>query len=103
MSTNDHDISWEDATAMTRRYRENSPPGSRIGVAMNKEAVKALLEQPGCAGIRFYFALTEDFLPDLVLVGMDGNGNDLTGITNFCANHGKGCPEYCSTPNPLNS
>jgi hypothetical protein len=48
-----------------------------------------------------YFALDKDGNNQLVLVGVDANGDDMT--AGVIVDKAYACPPYCSQKNPLNS
>jgi len=100
VETEDHRISLEDAAAMTRRYR-NSNPGALKGGSFEKQAVLDLLNQDDCTGLKFYFAKKEGGPADVVLVGVDKAGDDMTG--GILLERSYPCPPYCGEDNPLNS
>lgn len=98
----DHSISLQDAAAMTKRYRDNRTAAQTIiGEYFGKNAIIEILNQDQVVGIRIYYALDETMVQKLVIVGVDGNGNDL--YLGEIAEHGHTNPPYQSTPNPLNS
>lgn len=94
-------VTLENASKLTEEYRKTISPGDTIANAVGKNLVESILAQPGCMGIRFYYALNEQGNKQLVLVGVDENGNDLTegNIVDQLPN----CPPRCSIANPLNS
>ncbi|MFZ7145763.1 MAG: hypothetical protein ACO1G6_10520, partial [Bacteroidota bacterium] len=55
--TEDNKITFEEGGVMTSEYRKTVPPGSIIANFYSKESINKLLDQPGCVGIRAYFAL----------------------------------------------
>ncbi len=80
----------------------------------NRDAIAALLNQPGAKGMRIYLGQDEEGLVRLVLVAVDAKGNDITGydgkIMKYTANTadqavileaGQRCPTLCSTTGPL--
>lgn len=69
-------IELDRAVELTQRYRKASP-ASEHGGFFFAEGVRELLEQPGCAGLRYYHGLDENFAYQIVLVGVDGDGNDI--------------------------
>jgi hypothetical protein len=94
-----HDIDFDDAGILTKRYRDSITPGNYIGGFFGKSAVINLLEQEDCVGVRYYYGLKEDGSPTLVLVGVDAEGNDLIGQNKSCLQ----LPPLCSKENVLNS
>jgi hypothetical protein len=51
--------------------------------------------------MRMYYALDENGNKQLVLVGVDANGDDIT--SGYIADHLLPCPHSCSQKNQLNS
>jgi len=52
-------------------------PNETAWFSMGKNILQSILEQPGCAGIRFYNGINEKGQKTLVYVGMDSEGKDL--------------------------
>ena len=95
-----HFVGITEAEQLTANYR-NANPNALLGGFFGQAAIQAVLSQPGCVGIRYYFAQNADGTPTLVLTGTDANMNDLwQGIV---LDMSMPCPRFCSTPNPLNS
>lgn len=93
-------ISLESASEMTERYRESTPKNDIKAHFIGKKALRELLRQRGCVGIRIYYGLDADNEQQLVLVGTNSQGDDMLRlIYDKCAP----CPDQCSNPNPLNS
>lgn len=96
----DHKIPLVAAAALTRRYRESAGKGAQLGSMFPREVFESLLAQPGCMGIRAYAGQSEDSARKTVLVGVDGDGNDMTAGALFDADFP--CPPYCGDPDVLN-
>jgi hypothetical protein len=98
-----HDISLQDAADLTKNYRNQFTVGVNYikGEYFGKTALQSLLNQTNCVGARMYFGLKADQSQCLVIVGVDGNGNDLT--TGNIMDYGLPCPAHCSSANELNS
>lgn len=97
----DHRISLHAAAAETRRYRHEHKPRITDCGAYNAKPVLELLAQEGCVGIRFYRGRSEKGEETLVLVGVNGDGNDMDhGI--LLQGHFP-CPPFCSDDDDLNS
>lgn len=98
-----HEISLQEASAMTKRYRESQTEEMYIKAEyFGKEAIQSILQQKEYVGIRIYYALDENMVNKMVLVGVDQNENDL--YNGVLAERGFVCPPACSTNNsPLNS
>ena len=95
-----HDISLSEASQWTANYR-NANPGQVIAHALGSGAITAILTQSGCVGIRVYYALNNEGEKQIVIVGVDSQGNDL--YNGLLADRTFNCPPICSTANPLNS
>jgi hypothetical protein len=75
-----HLIPLAEAAAMTASFRRENPDTIR-GFMFDRLAIDAILDQPGCAGIRIYRALKDDGSDTVVVVGTDEAGNDLVPAT----------------------
>lgn len=97
----EHGISLAEAAKMTKAHRSAAAPGDVNAHYVGREAVEALLKQPGCVGLRFYHAQHPKGHHTLVAVGVDKAGSDLHQGP-ICEQFHP-CPPYCSAANPLNS
>ena len=95
----DHSISLAAAAAMTKDYRDANP-GALLGGFFGKDALQAILDQPECVGIRYYYAL-DGSAPTLVLVGAIADENDI--VNGLLADVALPNPPNSSSANPLNS
>lgn len=93
------EISINEAKELTTNYREKNPKRT-LAHFYGRDILEKLLEQDGCVGIRVYYGAGEDDKPELVLVGVESDEND---ILSLIADTSVPCPNYCSSPNPLNS
>lgn len=98
-----HDIDFDDAAVLTKRYRDSISSGDCIGGYFGKSAVDALLHQADCVGVRYYYGIEADGSPTLILVGVNAEGTDLTGENRICLQNPQKCPPNCSEQNMLNS
>ena len=99
----------KDSTYLNKKF--NMP----LSESFNRDAIAALLNQPGAKGMRIYLGQDEAGLVRLVLVAVDKKGNDITGhdgkIMKYTANAGSDdavileagqrCPTLCSADGPL--
>ena len=95
-----HQISPTDAKRYIQNYRNNPTPDSSYkGGYFWREILDTILVQPGCAGIRYYYAKMDNGTPTIVVVGVDASGNDMDGgvIGEFTLP----CPPYCDTNGSL--
>ena len=86
---------------MTARYRNSVQTGETIAVNFSKSIIEEILNQNECQGLRFYFAKNAAGLTNLVITGVDDQGNDL--YQGILADRGGICPPHCPRKNPLNS
>lgn len=70
------EISHELAAEFILSY-DKAYPTDLKWFCMGKEILTKILEQPGCAGIRFYNGINEKGEKTLVYVGIDAQGVDL--------------------------
>lgn len=94
-------ITLAEGSEMTANYRATISTGDVIGHAIGANLFNSILHQSGCVGIRIYYALDEKGEKQLVLVGVDTNGNDIT--SGIIVDKSISCPTRCSYKNPLNS
>jgi hypothetical protein len=96
----DHSISLNDAANFTSNYRNSVITAPYIyGAYFGKSAIQAILNQTGCVGIRIYNAKKTDGSLNYVIVGVNSNGDDME--DNDLAEHGIGCPPFCSAQSKL--
>jgi hypothetical protein len=100
-------IPVSDAVVMVRRFRDSAPREAIRAWGFGREAIDAVLAQPGCTGIRIYRALNDQKQDQVVIVGIDAGGNDLLPATpsgkGVVAEQGWPCPPVCSAASLLNS
>jgi len=68
-------IDLEKAASWTKNYRERNP-GETISHFFGKEILENILKQPGCLGIRFYYAHDHEGRRHLVIAGAMSDGSD---------------------------
>jgi len=59
-----------------------------------------ILDQPGCMGIRIYYAQDGSGASQMILVGVGADEGDL--CNGVVAEMGRPCPNYCGVNSPLN-
>jgi hypothetical protein len=96
----DHGITLSEAAAMTANYR-NDNPDETIAHYFGKAAITDIFNQNGCVGMRVYYGLDDTGKKQLIIVGVDANGNDL--YNGKLAERSFKCPPDCGAVNPLNS
>jgi len=96
-----HDITLTEAANMTKNYRDTIPSGDTIAHYFGKKAIKDLLKQEHCVGMRIYYGLDDNGAKQLIITGVDASGNDL--YNGQLAERSVKCPLHCGVANPLNS
>ena len=89
------------AAEWTRNYRI-AHPGEQECQFFGQHILRAILDQPGCKGIRFYYG-TNDSEPQLLAVGANNDENDQLGDQFIVADDTVKGPPRCGQPNILNS
>lgn len=93
-------ISLSRGAELTQEYQTNNPNAVKAHLFGN-EILKQILDQNGCLGMRMYYGTDpQTGSPELVLVGVDSDGNDMT--AGIIADLSLPCPNDCSADNPLN-
>ena len=67
------------AVDLTQRYRKSAPASEHGGFFWG-DGIDRILRQPGCVGLRYYHGLAEDGSYEIVLVGVDKDGNDIVTV-----------------------
>lgn len=91
-------ITLSKGASFTAAYRAAHPTWIK-GHLFGKDILNDILGQSGCMGIRMYYGL-EGGVQQLVLVGVDASGNDMT--TGIIGDKSDACPNVCGTANSLN-
>jgi hypothetical protein len=94
-------ITLAEGAEMTANYRATINVGDTIGHVVGSNLINSILSQSGCLGIRMYYALDAKGNRQIVLVGVDVNGDDIT--NGVIVDRGMPCPTACSIKNSLNS
>lgn len=96
----DHDIPLAQAAEWTKNYRDANP-GAIKGHFFGKGAIKEILDQANCVGIRIYYALDDAGTKQLIVVGVMADTNDIS--AGLLAERSIQCPPTCGVANALNS
>ena len=91
-----HVISCEEAVLLLRRRPTKV---TERGGHFPRAAIDAILAQPGCSGLRFYFGTKADGSTTLVFVGIDGAERDMT--DGVIVQDYYPCPPFCDAPSAL--
>ncbi len=97
----DHTITVEEAGTLTRNYRMAAGRGAVKGRYFSRSGIEQLLMQEDVVGIRYYYAEDSEGRPQMVLVGVDANGKDMT--EGFVIGNGLPVSRFHEHVNPLNS
>lgn len=99
------EISYETGAKMVKRHFDANPDDV-MAHFVGRTAVEKILSQPGCIGMRMFYAVKDMGIRTLVLVGVDKNGNsmielDAADSTTLSKKQGviisgvRDCPPYC--------
>jgi hypothetical protein len=95
----DHAITLPDAVELARQHRKDHPNEPKAHFFF-RDAFDTLLKQPGAAGIRIYRGKGKAGTNHLMMVAVDGSGEDMTAsgtVMDYCIP----CPPYCAPASPL--
>ncbi len=95
-----HIVTLDQAVKYIQNFKNFPATPSIKGAYFGRSAFDKILAQAGCIGIRYYYAKKDDGTPTLVLVGVDGSGNDIT--VGILIEDAFPCPPFCGGPSPLN-
>lgn len=93
-------ITPEQATAFTHAF-QNAHPTALKAFFAGSSKINTILEQEGCMGIRIYNGLDDSGANNLVLVGVDKTGQDMT--TGPILERLIPCPTDCDEDSILNA
>ncbi len=96
-----HDGDLKTISGWTKNYRTSAPEGATLGYFFGRSVIEAILDQPGCEGIRIYNAIDSEGVKQLILTGVNEDGNDI--YQGILAERPTKNPPYYVAPNPLNS
>ena len=109
----EHQITPEEARALTSRYREMRNTIMADGFkeslpfceSFNADSLRALLAQPGCTGFRAYMGMKPDNRVCMIFTATDAQGRDIISIApdnenGIILEDGRWCPPFCPV-NPL--
>ncbi len=92
-------INVDSARVLVVRFQSSVPAGSVLGGVFGRNIFDKILAQPGCVGVRLYYAQKADGSPTVVLAGVDTYGNDIKG--GVYGEDWLPCPPWCGV-NGLN-
>lgn len=94
-----HDFPLDEAAKWTKNYREKNP-NETLAHYFGEKAIRKIFSQPYCIGMRIYYALNDEGEKQLIIVGVDKNGDDI--YQGLIAERSIPCPPICGTSGPLN-
>jgi hypothetical protein len=94
-----HEISLEEAKKHIQRHKKNPIHPNHHGGSFDRAAIDKILAQRGCKGLRYYHGRNEDGHPNLVLVGVDKAGKDMTKAS--IMEKSTLCPPFCDSESVL--
>jgi hypothetical protein len=97
----DHVVTLDQAVKLIQNFKFSPTAPSIKGGYFTRDIFDKILAQPGCSGIRYYYAKKDDGSATIVLLGIDGGGNDMT--SGILGDWTYPCPPYCGSPNQLNN
>ncbi len=93
-------ITKTEAITWTTNYRVANPNTIKAH-AFGKNKIQGLLDQTNCVGFRAYHAIDNTGAKQLVLVGINADGEDLH--DGIILDKSAPCPNNCDDYSPLNS
>ena len=97
----DHSISLQEAGSLTQNYRKAAGQGAVKGKYFSRAAIEQLLAQEEAVGVRYYYGVGTDGKQQMVLVGVNGLGQDLD--EGFIFGNPLPMSKFQTEANPLNS
>ena len=94
-------VTITDASAWTAAYRSNNPNATKAHF-FGRNKLMEILGQPGCVGIRAYYAIDAQQKKQLVLVGANSSEKDMLDA-GLVLDQAAPCPNNCDTASPLYS
>jgi hypothetical protein len=94
-------IDLAQAAAWTANYRKQHEGVTEAVKAhfFGRDIMQQILEQEGCVGIRMYYALDDNSQQQLILVGVNAEGQDMEEGT--VADRSRVCPPDCAIESSL--
>lgn len=94
-------INKVEAKELIQNYKEANIDSIKRAFRYDKNLLEEVLsDNSECSGLRIYMGLNDDGDQCLVIVGVDGNGKDLT--DNKILEYGTPCPDHCDNSSYFN-
>jgi len=94
-----HEISLREAHQHIRRHKKNPLHPNHHGGSFDRAAIDKILAQPGCRRLRYYHGRDKKGKPNLILVGVDAAGKDMTKAS--IMERSGNCPPDCDRTSKL--
>ena len=99
-----HEVSLAEAKQYLQNYRKSlqaqkTKTPQIQGGSFDRGAIEKILAQSGCAHLRIYYGRDEKGKPNLVLVGVDTVGKDMTKAC--IMDRSSDCPPWCDATSEL--
>ena len=94
-----HEISLNVAKQHIQRHKKNPIHPKLHGGSFDRAAIDKILAQPGCTRLRYYHGREKKGKPNLVLVGVDATGKDMTKAS--IMDRSDHCPPICDLTSEL--
>lgn len=95
-----HVVTLQQAAKYIQNFKNHRVAPTIKGGLFARSIFDKILAQPGCIGIRYYYAALDDGSPTMVLVGVDSVGSDI--VSGVIGETVFPCPPVCDSPNELN-
>lgn len=95
-----HIVSLATAEKYVNNFKNNPTTPNIKGGLFNRNVFDAILGQPDCVAVRFYYAKEDNGSPTLVVVGVNSSGNDIE--NGVIAESILPCPPVCGNQGTLN-
>lgn len=92
----EHVVTFQEAKALKDNYQESAGVEDILAFYYGKTFLLSVLNQQGCVGIRVYNGRKEDGKLELVIVGVNADGDDIT--DGIMGNRSVPCPPHCGSP-----
>jgi hypothetical protein len=89
-----HQVTADQAARWTAEYQKNMGDGALVAGYFGKNIFDKILKQEDAVGIRIYKAKHDNGDEVLVLVGVDGKGNDI--VAGVVGENILPCPPFCA-------
>jgi hypothetical protein len=94
-----HVVTLDQAIKYVQNFKNFPTTPTTKGGFFGRNIFDKILAQPGCVGVRYYYAKKDDGSATIVLVGADNMGNDLT--QGILGEELIPCPPFCPAPGSL--